>query len=78
MEWRVTIELSGADGTMQTREVARGGYTDPHSTLDPLGLTLNAAHFAWQHDHPHVWDGLMRPSGGRAVARCRRTCRGSK
>ena len=41
MEWRVTIELSGADGTMQTREVARGGYTDPHSTLDPLGLTLD-------------------------------------
>jgi len=19
-----------------------------------------AAHFAWQHDRPHVWDGLMR------------------
>src|ERR1700734_3843700 len=41
MEWRVTIEVSGADGTMQTREVAPGGYTNPHSTLDPLGLTLN-------------------------------------
>jgi hypothetical protein len=41
MEWRVTIELSGADGTMQSQEVARGGCTDPYSTLDPLGLTLN-------------------------------------
>jgi hypothetical protein len=40
MEWRVTIELSGADGTKQTHEVARGGGTDPHSPLDPLGLTL--------------------------------------
>jgi hypothetical protein len=40
MEWRVTLELSGADGTMQTQEVARGG-TDSYSTLDPLGLTLN-------------------------------------
>ena len=41
MEWRVTIELSGADGTKQTHEVARGGGADPHSTLDPLGLTLD-------------------------------------
>ena len=41
MEWRVTIELSRADGTKQTHEVARGGGTDPHSTLDPLGLTLD-------------------------------------
>ncbi|MBS0161028.1 MAG: ISKra4 family transposase [Nitrospira sp.] len=36
MEWRVTIELSCADGTKQTHGVA-----DPHSTLDPLGLTLD-------------------------------------
>jgi hypothetical protein len=41
MEWRVTIELSGADGTKQTHEVARGGGADPHSTFDPLGLTLD-------------------------------------
>jgi hypothetical protein len=41
MEWRVTIELSGADGTRQTHEVTRGGCADPHSTLDPLGLTLD-------------------------------------
>ena len=41
MEWRVTIELSGADGTKQTHEVARGGGADPLSTLDPLGLTLD-------------------------------------
>jgi hypothetical protein len=41
MEWRVTIEVSGADGTKQAHEVARGGGTDPHSPLDPLGLTLN-------------------------------------
>ena len=41
MEWRVTIELRGADGTQQTHEVARGGGTDPHSTLDPLGLALD-------------------------------------
>jgi hypothetical protein len=40
MEWRVTIELNGADGTKQTYEVARGGGTAPHSPLDPLGLTL--------------------------------------
>ena len=37
----VTIELNGADGTKQTHEVARGGGTDPHSPLDPLGLTLD-------------------------------------
>ena len=36
----MTIELSGVDGTRQTHEVARGGCADPHSTLDPLGLTL--------------------------------------
>ena len=41
MEWRVTIELNGADGRKQTHEVARGGGTDPHSPLDPLGLTLD-------------------------------------
>jgi hypothetical protein len=41
MEWRVTIELNGADGAKQTHEVARGGGTDPHSPLDPLGLTLD-------------------------------------
>ena len=41
MEWRVTIELGGADGTKQTHEVARGGGSDPHSILDPLGLTLD-------------------------------------
>ena len=41
MEWRVTIELNGADGTKQIHEVARGGGTDPHSPLDPLGLTLD-------------------------------------
>jgi len=41
MEWRVTIELSGSDGTQQTHEVARGGGTDPYSPLDPLGLTLD-------------------------------------
>ena len=41
MEWRVTIELSGADGTKQTHEIARGGGADPHSTLDPLGLRLD-------------------------------------
>jgi hypothetical protein len=37
----MTIELSSADGTKQTHEVAHGGGTDPHSPLDPLGLTLN-------------------------------------
>ncbi|HSU04151.1 MAG TPA: ISKra4 family transposase, partial [Acetobacteraceae bacterium] len=37
----MTIELKGAVGTKQTREVARGGGTDPHSPLDPLGLTLD-------------------------------------
>ena len=41
MEWRVTIELNGADGTKQTHEVARGGGIDSHSPLDPLGLTLD-------------------------------------
>ena len=41
MEWRVTIELGGADGTKQTHEVARGGGSDPHSVLDPLGLSLD-------------------------------------
>jgi hypothetical protein len=41
MEWCVAIELGGADGTRQTYEVARGGGADPHSTLDPLGLTLD-------------------------------------
>ena len=41
MEWRVTIEVNGADGTKQTYEVARGGGSDPHSPLDPLGLTLD-------------------------------------
>jgi len=41
MEWRVTIELNGADGTKQTHEVARGGGSDSHSPLDPLGLTLD-------------------------------------
>ena len=41
MDWRVTIELSGADGTKQTHEVARGGGSDPDSSLDPLGLTLD-------------------------------------
>ena len=39
MEWRVTIKLSRTDGTKQFHEVARGGGADPHSTLDPLGLT---------------------------------------
>jgi hypothetical protein len=41
MEWRVTIELSCADGTKQIHDVARGGWADPHSTFGPLGLTLD-------------------------------------
>ena len=41
MKWRVTIELSDVDGTKQTHEVARGGGSDPYSTFDPLGLTLD-------------------------------------
>jgi len=41
MEWRVTIELNGADGTKQTHEVARGGGSDSQSPLDLLGLTLD-------------------------------------
>src|ERR1700761_7562877 len=36
-----SIEPPGADGTMQSQEVARSGCTAPYSTLDPLGLTLN-------------------------------------
>jgi hypothetical protein len=43
MEWRVTIELSCADGTKQVHGVARGGCADPHSTFDPLGLTLEGS-----------------------------------
>ena len=54
MEWRVTIELSGADGTKQTHEVARGG-ADPHSTFDPLGLTLD--------DGKALLAGVQRQSG---------------
>jgi hypothetical protein len=41
MEWRVTIELGGVNGTRQTHEVAHGGGADPHSMSDPLGLTLD-------------------------------------
>ena len=41
MEWRLTIELNGADGTKQAHEVARGGGTESQSLLDPLGLTLD-------------------------------------
>jgi hypothetical protein len=41
MEWRVTIELSCADGTRQIHDVARGGCADPHSTFGPIGLTLD-------------------------------------
>jgi hypothetical protein len=52
MEWRVTLELSGADGTRQIHEVARGGGTDLHSTLDPLDLTL--------HDGKTLLAGIQR------------------
>ena len=65
MEWRVTIELSGADGTKQTHEVARGGSADPHSTLDPLGLTLD--------DGKSLLAGVQRhlvQAGSRNTARC--------
>ena len=41
MEWRVTIELSGAEGTKQIHEVGLGEGSDPLSILDPLGLTRN-------------------------------------
>jgi hypothetical protein len=41
MEWRVTIELNGADGTKQNHEVARGGGTDPR-VLDGLMRTSEA------------------------------------
>jgi hypothetical protein len=41
MEWRVTIELIGADGTTRTHGIVRGGSADPRSTFDPLGLTLD-------------------------------------
>jgi len=40
MEWRVTIELNGADGTRQVHEVARGGSTDPHSPLESPSIAL--------------------------------------
>ena len=41
MDWRVTIELSGADGTKHTHEVACGVGSAPHTSVDPLGLTLD-------------------------------------
>jgi hypothetical protein len=41
MEWRVMIELSGADRTRRTHEVARGVGTDPHSMFEPVGLIVD-------------------------------------
>ena len=65
MEWRVTLELSDVGGTKQTYEVARGCRTDPHSNLDPLGLT--------QDDGKTLLAGVQRylvQPGSRSIARC--------
>ena len=59
MEWRVTIELNSADGTKQTHEVARGGGTDAHSPLDPLGLTLDDGKTLLAGVQRHLVQGRM-------------------
>jgi hypothetical protein len=74
MEWRVTIELNGADGTKQTHEVARGGGTDPHSPLDPLGLTLDDGKTLLAGVQRHLVQG--RVAEYRALRRRCSHCRG--
>ena len=65
MEWRVTIELNGADGTRQIHEVARGGGTDPHSPVDPLGLTLDDGKTCWR-----AYSGTWFRPGLRSTTHC--------
>ena len=65
MEWRVTIELNGADGTRQIHQVARGGGTDPHSPVDPLGLTLDDGKTCWR-----AYSGTWFRPGLRSTAHC--------
>jgi hypothetical protein len=74
MEWRVTIELSGADGTRQTHEVACGGGTDPHSTFDPLGLTLDDGKALLAGVQRHLVQGRVSEycAVRRRCPRCRR------
>lgn len=70
MEWRVTIELSGADRTKQTHEVARGGDTDPHAVLESLGLTLVDGKTFWR-----ACSGIWFRPGSSSTARCAATAR---
>jgi hypothetical protein len=65
MEWRVTIELSCADGTKQIHDVARGGCADPHSTFDPLGLSWTTAKLCWR-----ACSGIWFRPGSQSTARC--------
>ncbi len=61
LEWRVTIELSGADGTEQTHEVARGSGADLHPAFDPLDLTLDGSDVGWQQSYA---DRATAPGSG--------------
>src|ERR1700730_2725508 len=40
MNWRVMIELVGAEGTVQLHEVSAGGSTTAECSAETLGLTL--------------------------------------
>jgi hypothetical protein len=74
MEWRVTIELSDADGTKQIHDVARGGGGDPHSTSDPLGLTLDDGKALLASVQRHLVQGRVAEYSAlrRRCPRCRR------
>jgi hypothetical protein len=43
MQWRVMVELTGADGSMQTHEAYAGGCPPTACSTDTLGLTLAEA-----------------------------------
>jgi hypothetical protein len=65
MAWRVTIELSAADGTKQAHEVARGGGADSHSPLDSLA-------WRWTTARPCrlACSGIWFRPGSPSTARC--------
>ena len=68
----MTIELRGAEGTKQIHEVARGGDNDPHSTFDPVGLTLDDGKALLAYISTEIEGHRMNYTAERSWHRCPR------
>ena len=65
MQWRVTVELSGAVGAKPVHEVHAGGSATPDCSAATLGLSLAEAKASWP-----ACSAILFRRKPRSTARC--------